>query len=110
MHSNPDPGPFSRLDRETYDPLGYRRTTLMRGVLWVVGALVAAAALAASLPYWGGADFPVASVVIYVAGMVFITMPLCMLHEWLLQAHEQKIARAKQSQGPVFGSAMSSPV
>jgi len=69
------------------------RIAWMRGALRAAIALVAAIAAAASIPYWGGDDFPIASLVIYVAGMVFVAMPLCLYYESLLQARERRKTR-----------------
>jgi len=67
---------------------GDRWTTFMGWALKTVIALIAIGAAAASIPYWERADFPVTSLIIYVAGMVFIAMPLCLYYESLLKAHE----------------------
>ncbi|VTU37832.1 hypothetical protein [Variovorax sp. RA8] len=67
-------------------------TICMRYALTGVIALVAFGAALAAIPYWGGADFPVTSLVIYVAGMVFIAMPLCLYYESLLQSQRQSLA------------------
>ena len=34
------------------------------------------------------------SLIIYVAGMVFVAMPLCMYYEVLLKVHEERVASA----------------
>src|SRR4051812_22697094 len=64
-------------DRAKYDPSGYLRTTFMSKVLKSVIALIAIGAAGASFPHWESADFPVTSLIVYVAGMVFVAMPLC---------------------------------
>ena len=69
-----------------------RWTACMRYALEGVIAIIALGAAFASIPYWGGADFPVTSLVIYVAGMVFIAMPLCLYYESLLQSQRQSLA------------------
>ena len=89
----------SELDRQQYDPLGYLRTTFLRNALKGVSAVIAAGAAVASIPYWGGADFPVTSLIIYVAGMGFVTMPLCLYYESLLKSHQERVAHARQVQG-----------
>jgi hypothetical protein len=66
-----------------------RWTTCMRYALEGVIAIIALGAALASIPYWGGADFPVTSLVIYVAGMVFVAMPLCLYYESLLQSQQE---------------------
>ena len=71
-----------------------RWTTFMGWALKTVIALIALGAAVASIPYWERADFPVTSLVIYVAGMVFIAMPLCLYYEALLKAHRDETARA----------------
>ncbi|MBS0450485.1 MAG: hypothetical protein JSS14_04175 [Proteobacteria bacterium] len=53
--------------------------------LKVVIALIALAAVAASVPALSRADFPLASLLIYTIGMGFIAMPLCLYHELLLK-------------------------
>lgn len=85
----------TRQDCLRYDPRGYRQTTWMRHLLTAVIALVALGAAVASIPYWDGSTFPVTSLVIYVAGMVFVAMPLCLLYEALLKSHHAHVAHAK---------------
>ncbi|MBB3642653.1 MULTISPECIES: hypothetical protein [Variovorax] len=70
----------------TSAPPGLSRIALTRGALRGTIALIAGLALVASIPYWGGMHFPVTSLVIYVAGMVFVAMPLCLYYESLLMA------------------------
>ena len=84
----------TQQDCQRYDPRGYRETTWMRHALTAVIALIALGA-AASIPYWDGPGFPVTSLVIYVAGMVFVAMPLCLLYEALLKSHHEHVAHAK---------------
>jgi hypothetical protein len=69
-----------------------RWTACMRYALEGVIGIIALGAALASIPYWGGADFPLTSLVIYVAGMVFIAMPLCLYYESLLQSQRQSPA------------------
>jgi hypothetical protein len=66
-----------------------RWTACMRYALEGVIGIIALGAALASIPYWGGADFPLTSLVIYVAGMVFIAMPLCLYYESLLQSQQE---------------------
>ncbi|RZL86193.1 MAG: hypothetical protein EOP82_30880 [Variovorax sp.] len=100
-------GESSPQERTTYDPAGYSRTTWMHHVLWAAIAVITLGALAASIPSWGSTDFPVASLIIYVAGMVFVTMPLCLCYESMLKAHEARVAQARQFRGTGFQNAMS---
>jgi putative Ca2+/H+ antiporter (TMEM165/GDT1 family) len=72
------------------DPASSPRITFVRSALHVVIAVIALAALATSIPHWGGDEFPVMSLVIYVAGMVFIAMPLCLLYEALLKSQQER--------------------
>ncbi len=95
MHDDGDKGECSMLDRQKYDPPGYSRTTFLRHALQCVIAVIAAGALFASIPYWGGDDFPLMGLIVYVAGMVFVAMPLCMYYEALLQAHQARVERAR---------------
>lgn len=76
------------------DRAGHLRAAFMGRALKAVIAIIAIGAAAASIPYWGSADFPVMSLIIYVAGMVFVAMPLCMYYELLLKAHEERMASA----------------
>lgn len=71
-----------------FAPPGLSRIAFMRGAFRGAITLIAGLAAVASIPYWGGMHFPVASLVIYVAGMVFVAMPLCLYYESLLQAQE----------------------
>ena len=66
---------------------GDRWTTCMGWALKTVIALIAIGAAAAAIPHWERADFPLTSLIVYVAGMVFIAMPLCLYYESLLEAH-----------------------
>lgn len=68
---------------------GAARIAFMRSALRIVIAIIAGIAAVASIPYWGGAHFPVTSLVIYVAGMVFVTMPLCLYYESLLESRNK---------------------
>ena len=70
----------------TYAPPGLSRIAFMRGTLRGVITLIAVIAAVASIPYWDEMQFPVTSLVIYVAGMVFVAMPLCLYYESLLMA------------------------
>ena len=89
----------SRLDREKYGPPGDLRTTFVRNALRGVTAVIAIGAAAAAIPSWGSADFPVARLIIYVAGMGFVTMPLCLYYEALLKSHEERVAHARHAHG-----------
>ncbi|MDR6534786.1 hypothetical protein [Variovorax soli] len=73
---------------------GDRWTLFMGWALKTVIALIAVGAAAASVPYWERADFPVTSLVIYVAGMVFIAMPLCLYYEALLRTRQDHATQA----------------
>jgi membrane-bound acyltransferase YfiQ involved in biofilm formation len=95
MHDDGDKGECSMLDRQKYDPPGYSRTTFLRHALLCVMAVIAAGAVLASIPYWGGGDFPLMSLIIYVAGMVFVAMPLCLYYEARLQSHQERVAHAR---------------
>jgi hypothetical protein len=92
---------------EGYDRTGYLRAAFMGNALKAVIAVIAAGAAAASVPYWGSADFPLASLIIYVAGMVFVAMPLCMYYESLLKSHEERVAQARRAGGAGLRDAMS---
>lgn len=86
-----------RLDARSCDPQGYRRTTLMRRTLQCVIALIVAGAAFASIPYWESPDFPLMSLLVYVIGMGFVTMPLCMYYEWLCQAHARRVEQVRDA-------------
>jgi hypothetical protein len=92
---------------EGYDRSGYLRAAFMGNALKAAIAVIAAGAAAASIPYWGGADFPLASLIIYVAGMVFVAMPLCMYYESLLKSHQERVAQARRVQRAGFHNALS---
>jgi hypothetical protein len=94
-------------EREGCDRTGYLRAAFMGNALKAVIAVIAAGAAAASIPYWGSADFPLASLIIYVAGMVFVAMPLCMYYELLLKSHEERVAQARRVPGAGFRNAVS---
>lgn len=83
-----DKGEDPQRDCASDAPSGDRWTTVMGWALKTVIALIATGAAAASIPYWERADFPLTSLIIYVAGMVFVAMPLCLYYESLLKAHE----------------------
>ena len=100
MHDDGDKGECSRLDRQKYDPPGYSRTTFLHNALRCVIAAIAAGAAAASVPYWGGDDFPLVGLIVYVAGMVFIAMPLCLYYESLLQSHQERVEHARHTLTP----------
>ncbi len=99
MDDNGDKFEETPRDCQRYDPRGYQQTTWMRHVLTAVIAVIALGAAAASIPHWDGASFPVTSLVIYVAGMVFVAMPLCLLYEALLKTHHAHVAHAKLQPG-----------
>lgn len=103
MNNVGDTSECSDQDGRTYDPPGYLRVRLLRHALTTVMALIGLGALAVSVPYWDGSGFPVPSLVVYVAGMVFVTMPLCMYYESLLLSHRQRTAQAKRQRGAGFG-------
>jgi len=83
------PNPVSHL--QSHDAPASPRITLVRNALHAVIAAIALLAIATSIPHWGGSNFPVLSLVIYVAGMVFIAMPLCLFYEALLQSQQRGI-------------------
>ena len=100
MHNNGDRrGDGVRADGEQYDPLGFGRAAFCGRALKAVIALIALAALAASIPALARADFPLASLLIYVIGMGFVTMPLMLFHEYLLKVHQERVAHARQALG-----------
>jgi hypothetical protein len=74
------------------DPASSPRITLVRSALHAVIAVIALLAIGTSIPHWGGDEFPVMSLVIYVAGMVFIAMPLCLCYEALLKSQQESMA------------------
>jgi hypothetical protein len=74
------------------DPASSPRITLVRSALHAVIAVIALLAIGTSIPHWGGDEFPVMSLVIYVAGMVFIAMPLCLGYEALLKSQQERTA------------------
>ncbi len=90
MNNDGDKGDLSPAP----DPASSPRITLVRSALHVVIAVIALVALATSIPHWGGDEFPVMSLVIYVAGMVFIAMPLCLCYEALLKSYAARMAGA----------------
>jgi hypothetical protein len=91
MNNDGDKGDHSpAADRQTSSPPASARITLVRSAMHAVIAAVALAALAASIPHWGGNEFPVMSLVIYVAGMVFVAMPLCLCYEALLKSQAER--------------------
>jgi hypothetical protein len=90
-HGSEDSSP----EREVIDRPGYLRAAIMGYALKAAIAVIAIGAALASIPYWGGAEFPVTSLVIYVAGMVFIAMPLCVYCESLQKMHEERVAHAR---------------
>ena len=100
MHNDGDRrGDEARADGERYDPLGFRRAAFCGRVLKAVIVLIALAALAASIPALARVDFPLASLLIYVIGMGFVTMPLVLFHEYLLKVHQERVAHARQAPG-----------
>jgi len=72
------------------DPASSPRITLVRSALHAAIAVIALVALATSIPHWGSDNFPVLSLVIYVAGMVFVAMPLCLCYEALLKSQQER--------------------
>jgi hypothetical protein len=72
-----------------------RRSAAFCGrALKAVMVLIALAALAASIPALSRADFPLASLLIYVIGMAFVAIPLLLYHEYLLKLCGQPAAPA----------------
>lgn len=93
MNNDGDKGEHSpAADRQASSPPASARIALVRSALHAVIAAVALAALATSIPHWGGNEFPVMSLVIYVAGMVFVAMPLCLCYEALLKSQAERMA------------------
>jgi hypothetical protein len=91
MKNDGDKGGHSPVhDRQMHDAPTSSRIALVRSALHVVIAVVALLAIATSIPHWGGENFPVLSLVIYVAGMVFIAMPLCLCYEALLKSYAEQ--------------------
>ena len=90
MKNDGDKGGHSPVhDGQMHDAPTSSRIALVRSALHVVIAVVALLAIATSIPHWGGDNFPVLSLVIYVAGMVFIAMPLCLCYEALLKSQQE---------------------
>jgi len=83
-----------RADSEKFDPRGVRQTTLVGFALNGVMVVITIAALLACIPYWGGSDFPMMGLLIFVIGMAFVTMPMCLWYEWLLKRYGQNVERA----------------
>ncbi|KQW55890.1 hypothetical protein [Variovorax sp. Root411] len=93
MNNDGDKGDHSPVhERQTHDAPASPRITFVRSVLHTVIAVIALLAIATSIPHWGGDNFPVLSLVIYVAGMVFIAMPLCLFYEALLKSQAERTA------------------
>lgn len=93
MKNDGDKGDHSPTpDRQMRHAPASPRITLVRSALHAVIAVIAIAALATSIPHWGSDNFPVLSLVIYVAGMVFIAMPLCLCYEALLKSQQERTA------------------
>ena len=85
--------PRLAIDHTSERQIGQIYVPFVNWVLFTaVILLVAGAALVAAYPCLSNADFPVASLVIYSAGMVFISMPLCLLYESALKVHELTVA------------------
>lgn len=82
--------------RQTHDAPASPRIALVRSALHAVIAVIALLALGTSIPHWGGEHFPVLSLVIYVAGMVFIAMPLCLFYEALLKSSAEQRSQHQQ--------------
>jgi len=97
MHDNGDKR--DSAEGERYDPQGFRRADVCGRALKAVIALIALTALAASIPALSRADFPLGSLLIYVLGMGFVTMPLLLLHEYLIKVHGARVAHARQATG-----------
>jgi hypothetical protein len=95
MNNDGDKGDYSPVtQRQPYGPTGFSRIALVRSTLQTAIAAVALVAIAASIPHWGSDSFPVLSLVIYVAGMVFVAMPLCLCYEALLESQAARTAGA----------------
>jgi hypothetical protein len=94
MQNNRDKRATARQDHRRHDPLGARRAAFCGRALKAVMVLIALAALAASIPALSRADFPLASLLIYVIGMAFVAIPLLLYHEYLLKLCGQPAAPA----------------
>jgi hypothetical protein len=92
MKNDGDKGGHSPVhDPQTPDDApASQRIALVRSALHAVIAVIALLAIGTSIPHWGGDEFPVMSLVIYVAGMVFIAMPLCLCYEALLKSQQER--------------------
>ena len=95
MQNNGDKRATARQDDQRHDPLGARRAAFCGRALKAVMVLIALAALAASIPSLARADFPLASLLIYVIGTAFVAMPLLLYHEYLLKMGGQPAAAAE---------------
>ena len=84
MQNNRDKRATMRAEEERDDFHGARAAMCGRA-LKVVIALIALAAVAASVPALARADFPLTSLLIYAIGMGFVAMPLCLYYELLLK-------------------------
>jgi len=93
MQNNGDKRATTRADEERDDSLA-ARTAFCGRALKAVIALIAVAAVAASVPALARADFPLASLLIYSIGMGFIAMPLVLYYELLLKRRAQGMGGA----------------
>ena len=84
MQNNGDKRATMRAKEERED-IAAERAALCGRALKVVIALIAMAAVIASVPALSRADFPLASLLIYTIGMGFVAMPLCLYYEVLLK-------------------------
>jgi hypothetical protein len=84
MQNNGDKRATMRAKKER-DDFQDARAVYCGRALKVVIALIAVAAVAASVPALARADFPLTSLLIYTIGMGFVAMPLCLYYEVLLK-------------------------
>ena len=90
MNRDGDKGDHSPASQtRTSDPPASSRIAQVRSALQAVIAVVALLAIGTAIPHWGSDNFPVLSLVIYVAGMVFVAMPLCVCYETLLKSRAE---------------------
>ena len=96
MHNNGDRRGTAGAQDDQDDPLGLQRAAFCGRALKAVMALVALLAVAAAIPDLANYDFPLASLLIYVIGMAFVTMPLLLFHEHLLKSHRERVAHGRR--------------
>lgn len=97
MQNNGDKRATTRANEERDDSSLGARAAFCGRALKAVIALIALAAVAASVPALARADFPLTSLLIYAIGMGFIAMPLCLYYELLLKRHAQGMGDASPS-------------